>query len=205
MFNVFFLTFIILTQWMCIDKSPTSEESGLKFEISFSSTAHQNPITGRVYVIISKDRQREPIQQITPKFTDLLIWGKDISQLKPGEAAVIDGDVLGFPLKSLNNIPPGDYYLQGFINIYTEFKRSDGHTLWLHNVQNQFQRYSYAQYYALGKRRDLKMSLKEHEEILKALKPKNKRWLKTLLAKRWGHFLRPSRFEEGLKEYLNVD
>lgn len=75
----------------------------------------------------------------------------------------------------------------------------------LHNVHNQFQRYSYAQFYALGKQGALKRSLKEHQEILKTLKTKNKRKLKALLAKHWGSFLRPSRFEEGLKEYLNVE
>ncbi len=75
----------------------------------------------------------------------------------------------------------------------------------LHSVHNQFQMYSYAQSYALGKPGALKRSLKEHQEILRALKAKNKRQLKALLAKHWGSFLRPSRFEEGLKEYLNVE
>jgi DNA-binding GntR family transcriptional regulator len=75
----------------------------------------------------------------------------------------------------------------------------------LYSVQNQFKRYSYAQFYALGKTGALKRSLKEHEEILKAIKTKNKRRLKALLAKHWGSFLRPSSFEKGLKEYLNVE
>jgi len=75
----------------------------------------------------------------------------------------------------------------------------------LHNVHNQLLRYNYAQVYALGKRGALKKSLKEHQEILKALKARNKRQLKTFLAKHWGSFLRPSLFEEGLKEYLNVE
>ena len=75
----------------------------------------------------------------------------------------------------------------------------------LHNVQNQFQRYSYAQYYALGKTGALKRSLKEHEDILEALKTKNKRRLKALMARHWGSFLRPSSFEKGLKEYLDIE
>jgi DNA-binding GntR family transcriptional regulator len=75
----------------------------------------------------------------------------------------------------------------------------------LHSVHNQFQRYSYAQLYALGKPGALKNSLKEHEEILEALKAKSKRRLKILLAKHWGSFLRPSSFEKGLKEYLSIE
>ena len=75
----------------------------------------------------------------------------------------------------------------------------------LHNVHNQFQRYSYAQHYALGKTGALKRSLRDHEEILEALKTKNKRRLKALLARHWGSLLRPSSFEKGLKEYLSID
>jgi len=102
------------------------------------------------------------------------------------------------------------------IEKYCELNRAIHDRLWervpneflrktLHSVHDQFQRYSYAQYYALGKTGALKKSLKEHEEILQALKTKNKRRLKVLLAKHWGSFLRPSSFEKGLKEYLNIN
>lgn len=140
-FKISLLIFSVLAQWMCTSRSEKPGKPGLKFEISFSSAAHQDPITGRVYVIISKEGQPEPVQQITPKFHDLLIWGTNVSLLEPGEAAVIDQDTFGFPLKSLMDIPSGDYYIQGFINVYTEFKRSDGHTLWLHNDQWEGQRW----------------------------------------------------------------
>lgn len=102
------------------------------------------------------------------------------------------------------------------IEKYCELNRAIHNRLWelvpneflrktIHSVHDQFQRYSYAQYYALGKTGALKRSLREHEEILEALKTKNKRRLKALLAKHWGSFLRPSSFEKGLKEYLNIE
>lgn len=102
------------------------------------------------------------------------------------------------------------------IEKYCELNRAIHNRLWefvpneflrktIHSVHDQFQRYSYAQYYALGKSGALKKSFREHEEILEALKTKNKRRLKALLAKHWGSFLRPSSFEKGLKEYLNIE
>lgn len=108
------------------------------------------------------------------------------------------------------------YCKKNSIEKYCELNRAIHNKLWefvpneflretLHSVHNQFQRYSYAQFYALGKPGALKKSLKEHEEIVKALKSKNKRRLKTLLAKHWGSFLRPSSFEKGLKEYLSIE
>lgn len=39
-------------------------------------------------------------------------------------------------------MPAGEYYVQGFVNIYTEFKRSDGFTLWMHNDQWEGQHFN---------------------------------------------------------------
>jgi len=33
------------------------------------------------------------------------------------------------------DIPPGDYWVQPFVNVYSEFKRADGHVLWMHDDQ----------------------------------------------------------------------
>jgi hypothetical protein len=38
----------------------------------------------------------------------------------------------GYPVKSLKDLPAGDYWAQAFVNVYTEFVRADGHTVWLH-------------------------------------------------------------------------
>ena len=118
-------------------KKPTS--SKLKFEISFSSEVHSEPITGRVYVMISKNERREPRFQVG---RGVPFFGKDIKDLKPEEGVIIDKDVFGYPLESIKDIPPGEYYIQGFVNIYTEFKRSDGYTIWMHNDQWEGQRWN---------------------------------------------------------------
>jgi enterochelin esterase-like enzyme len=41
-------------------------------------------------------------------------------------------DVIGFPLESFANIPPGDYSVQAFLNVYTTFTRADGSVVKLH-------------------------------------------------------------------------
>lgn len=123
--------------------SLSQDQPELKFEISFPAAAHPDPITGRVYVIIATRDLPEPRLQTGFDFaTGIPIWGKNVQSLKPGEAAGIDDGIFGFPLKSIREIPPGEYYIQGFVNIYTEFKRSDGHTLWLHNDQWEGQRWN---------------------------------------------------------------
>ena len=115
-------------------------KDGFTFEVYFTKKAHSKPITGRVYVIISKTNKKEP--RFQAGFTGVPIWSKFVFELKPDEFVSITKDEFGYPLESIKDLPVGEYYIQGFVNIYTEFKRSDGHTLWLHNDQWEGQRWN---------------------------------------------------------------
>lgn len=103
----------------------------LRFQIDFDEKVFSEPLTGRVYVMLSRRGDREPRFQVR-RATGIPFWGENVSQLRPGEAGTIDERSFGFPLRSIREIPPGEYHVQGFINIYSEFKRADGHTVWLH-------------------------------------------------------------------------
>ena len=131
---------IILTLLSCTNQQEPSYDGQISFEIAFSAEVHSGPITGRAYVMISRTDDREPRLQIGRNGTPF--FGVDIEQLERGEAAIIDDAVLGSPVDSLRLIPAGDYYVQGFINIYTEFHRSDGHVVWLHNDQWEGQQFN---------------------------------------------------------------
>jgi hypothetical protein len=100
---------------------------------------HAEPITGRVYFMLSRTGDREPRLQIGR--TGVPFFGRDVERLKPGTAAVIDESDLGSPVDSLKDIPPGEYYVQAFVNIYSEFKRADGHVVWMHDDQWEGQRF----------------------------------------------------------------
>ncbi|MEP6765086.1 MAG: hypothetical protein ABJB66_12275, partial [Gemmatimonadaceae bacterium] len=108
---------------------------GPRFEISFSKGAHAAPITGRVYVAMSRtnDARRTPIQQTGE--TGVPLFGANIDNLAAGAATTIDAGTFGFPVQSLHDIPAGDYWVQPFVNVYTKFARADGHTVWLHMDQ----------------------------------------------------------------------
>jgi hypothetical protein len=118
-------------------------DTNLQFEISFSSDVHPNPITGRVLLIMSPSGGIESrLQTGFDLAKGIPIFGKNVGQLNPGYKVIIDKEVFGFPYQSLNQMPPGEYYVQSFINVYTEFKRADGFTLWLHNDQWEGQRWN---------------------------------------------------------------
>src|SRR5580658_2084803 len=106
--------------------------SQTRFEVSFPSSAHAGPITGRVFVAIAQSDRTEPIQQIGSYTGQTAFFAADIDQLAPGRAAAIDGGTLGYPADNLKSLPAGDYYVQALVNVYTQFHRSDGHTIWAH-------------------------------------------------------------------------
>ena len=95
--------------------------TGFKFSVPFYHSVHPADITGRVYVMISRNNSREPRFQIGE--SGVPFWGMNVNHLTPGEGALI------------SDIPAGEYYVQGFVNMHTEFLRSNGYTLWLHNDQ----------------------------------------------------------------------
>jgi len=110
-----------------------AQNSPLRFEISFPKAAHSDPITGRVYVMISRTNEREPRLQVSQ--TGIPLFGRDVNQLKPGQSAIIDETNLGAPIASLSQLPSGQYYVQGFVNIYSEYPRADGYSVWMHEDQ----------------------------------------------------------------------
>jgi hypothetical protein len=92
--------------------------ANLRFEVVYPAGAGE-PITGRVYVMISRTGETEPRLQIGR--TGPPFFGRDVEGLKPGDAGIIDATDLGSPVPSLRDLPPGDYFVQGFVNIYYEF------------------------------------------------------------------------------------
>jgi hypothetical protein len=106
---------------------------GPRIEIAFSREARAEAVTGMVYVAISHDNQRSPIEQAAP--TGAPLFSRFVEGLAPGIPAAITGDDRGHPLQSLRDLPAGDYWMQPFVNVYTRFPRADGKTVWLHNDQ----------------------------------------------------------------------
>lgn len=111
----------------------TPPERGLRVEITVPPSVRSEPVTGRVYFMVARTGEREPRLQIGRTGTPF--FGRDVENLAPGRAAVIDATDLGTPVASLKDLPPGDYVVQAFVNLYSEFKRADGHTVWMHDDQ----------------------------------------------------------------------
>jgi hypothetical protein len=107
-----------------------SPAQGLRVQITFSSNVHASPVTGRVYVVFAKSETPDPRVQILAPESSPPFFGTDIDGLRPGEAATIDASSEGYPVKSIADLPAGDYYAEAFADVYDRYHRSDGHTIW---------------------------------------------------------------------------
>ncbi len=127
------LTLTVLTLSVC-------SFADTRFAISYPASANAGPITGRVYVMISKTSETEPRLQVGR--VGVPFFGHDVKKLSPRQSAVIDESDLGSPVESLKDIPAGDYFVQAFVSVYTEFHRADGHTLYMHDDKWEGQRWN---------------------------------------------------------------
>ena len=117
-----------------------SGRARMTFEITVPASVRSEPTTGRVYVILAKGNDREPRLQVGRVGAPL--FGRDVTTLRAGQAAVIDGADLGTPVADLADIPAGEYWVQSVVNVYSEFKRADGHVVWMHDDQWEGQQWT---------------------------------------------------------------
>ena len=99
------------------------QQPRLEVGISFPAARSAGPLDGRILLMISK-RDGEPRFQISDGAGGQQIFGIDVDGLEPGEQAIIDSSVFGYPLAGLEEIPPGEYWVQGLLHIYETFERS---------------------------------------------------------------------------------
>ena len=88
-----------------------------KVNLPFPPAAHDGAITGRVFFMISPSDTGEPRLRAGGPGDTAPIFGADVSALAAGQVAVIDGSTPGYPTRTLRDVPAGDYYVQGLVNV----------------------------------------------------------------------------------------
>src|ERR1041384_5848044 len=95
--------------------SSSQQNSNLRFAISFPQSTSSTPLDGRLLLLISKNDTAEPRLQINEDLTAQQGVGADTDQWKPGQEVAVDASAFGYPLRSLAELKPGDYWVQGLI------------------------------------------------------------------------------------------
>jgi hypothetical protein len=194
-----------------------SASAASKFSISFPKENVATPLDGRLLLILSSDASAEPRMQINDTPATQMIFGVDVDALRPGQAAVVDSQAFGYPVRSLTDVKPGEYYVQAVLHRYETFHRADGHTIKLPMDRGEGQHWNLAPGNLISKPRkvvikqnaDLNLDISLDSQIPAIPEPKDTKYIKhiriqsALLTKFWGrpmylgaHILLPEGFAE---------
>ncbi len=112
---------------LCLALCPVlSAGTAPRISVSIDPSIMKEPVSGRIILLLSRSERFRPGENGTP------VFGLNVDGLVPGLPVVIDDRAFGYPVRRLSDIPNGEYFVQVFLNIYTTFKRSDGHIVKLH-------------------------------------------------------------------------
>ena len=116
--------------------------SAQSFSVSFPAARSTQPLDGRILLCLSTDDSDEPRNQINDTPRSQIVFGVTVDGLKPGEPVIVDDKAWGYPIRSLKDVPPGQYTVQAVLNRYETFHRSDGKVIKLHMDQGEGQHWN---------------------------------------------------------------
>ena len=118
--------------------------SRLRIAVRFPAALEKGPLDGRLLLLLSTDPSAEPRFQLsdTNVARSQQVFGLDVEGWRPGQDAVFDASVLGYPAESLADVRAGSYRAQALLHRYETFHRADGHVVKLPMDRGEGQQWS---------------------------------------------------------------
>lgn len=100
------------------------------FRVEFSAPSAKEPAyEGRLILVLASDDKSEPRYQVDAAFDAAQVFGIPVEGFRNGQARVIGKDVLGYPGRSLSDVPAGTYTVQAVLHKYDTFTLGNGKTV----------------------------------------------------------------------------
>lgn len=119
----------LMYSFVLILVSCQQERSGPIFEITLSEELINLAQDGRLILMLSTNDSAEPRFQISDGPESQLAFGIDVEDWKPGDVVSVDSEAFGYPIRSLKDLPDGEYSVQALLNRYETFNLKDGRIL----------------------------------------------------------------------------
>ena len=116
--------------------------SAQSFRISFPKEQSAKALDGRLLLLLSNDASAEPRMQIDDTPRSQMVFGVNVEGLAPGTVATVDASAFGYPIRSLKDVPPGEYTVQAVLNLYETFHRADQSVVKLHADRGEGQHWN---------------------------------------------------------------
>ena len=119
----------------------SQDSSPVEFAVRYTSTSADGPLDGRLLLLITTDDKTEPRFQVQPGLKAIQLFGIDVNDLEPGQDAIFDDSVFGYPKSQLSDLPAGDYTVQAVFHLYETFTLATGHSVQLPMDRGEGQQY----------------------------------------------------------------
>jgi len=148
-------------------EAAAADAARLRFAVRYPQSLAQGPLDGRLLLLLSSDASAEPRFQVrdTNVAQSQQVFGIDVVGWKPGEPAVIDTSVPGFPAESLGAVKAGRYRVQALLHRYETFRRADGHVVMLPMDRGEGQQWNRAPGNLLSAPREIAVDPSRDETI----------------------------------------
>ena len=207
---------LILATMLFIACQPTSS-SRISFDVSISSELSNEARDGRLLLLLATDNSSEPRFQINDGPNSQLVFGQNVESMSAGVSISFDSKQFGYPIKNIDNVKDGEYWVQALLHTYETFNLSTGHTVKLpmDNGEGQQWNRSPGNIYSTPQKITIKdgqasnFSIIMDQIIPPIEEPEDTEWIKhikiksDLLSEFWGrdmylgaHILLPKGFEE---------
>lgn len=204
----------LLVAICCFGCQPTTPS--ITFDVSFTSDSAE-PLDGRLLLLISNDDSAEPRFQINDGPNTQLVYGQNVEGMTADQSVPFNGSQFGYPIQSINDLKPGEYWVQALLHTYETFNLSTGHTVKLPMDNGEGQQwnrspgnlYSTPMKVTIEEGTSQNFSIVMDQVIPPIEEPEDTEWIKhikmksDLLSEFWGrdtylgaHVLLPKGFEE---------
>ena len=164
--NIRFILFLVaISVLLPAAQSAVKQEAGLHIGVSFTEELSKESLDGRMLLMFSTNERSEPRFQISVAENTQLIFGVDVEGMKPNDEALFDARVFGYPLRSIADLPPGEYWVQALLHRYETFHRSDGHVVKLPMDRGEGQRWNLAPGNFYSRPKKMVIDPKKNEEM----------------------------------------
>jgi len=106
-----------------------SSDSGFAINVSFGDSVSATDLDGRLLLLLSTDSTAEPRFQISDGVGTQLVYGQNVDAMTPGQLVSFDNSQFGYPIENLEDVKPGQYWVQALLHTYETFELSTGHTV----------------------------------------------------------------------------
>jgi hypothetical protein len=99
------------------------------FRIELAAPAAAPSYEGRLILILAADDKSEPRFQVSQSFDAPQIFGLQVENFGKGQFRVIGNSVLGYPGRTLADVPAGTYTVQAVLHKYDTYTLANGKTV----------------------------------------------------------------------------